>query len=72
LEFGWKRDKFFTLSQPRAKLEANTKLNKQIIYGSAMDVQLIVLILNKPIPYGSAYIIYGSAMDVQVNSADFG
>ena len=37
-----------------------------------MDVQLIVLILNKPIPYGSAYIIYGSAMDVQVKSADFG
>ena len=59
MEFGWKRDKFFTLSQPRAKLEANTNMNKQIIYGSAVDVQLIVLILNKPI-------LYGSAVDVQL------
>ena len=78
MEFGWKRDKFFTLSQPRAKLEANTKLNKQIIYGSAMDVQLIVLILNKPILYGNTIdvqlivlilnkpILYGNTIDVQL------
>ena len=30
----------------------NTNMNKQIIYGSTTDVQLIVLILDKQIMYG--------------------
>ena len=40
-------------------LEQTHCLDKQIIYGSTMTVQLIVLILNKQI-------IYGSMIDVQL------